>query len=208
MNIDVDEHVNAIRREVGGRILEAGEARVVTLGRTYRGPVEDVWDALTSQERLPRWFNPVSGDLRLGGRYQVENNASGTIEACDPPHSFAATWEYGGAMSWITVTLEGLDDDRTRFTLEHVAHVEEEFWDQYGPGAVGVGWDLSLVGLALHLETGGGREGAEEWAASEEGRRFMTLSSEAWRDAAVAGGLEVEWAKAAAERTTAFYTAA
>ena len=31
--------------------------------------IDDVWDACTNPERIPRWFLPVSGDLRLGGRY-------------------------------------------------------------------------------------------------------------------------------------------
>jgi hypothetical protein len=35
---------------------------------------------------------PISGDLRVGGRYRLEGNASGTIERWDPPRSFAATW--------------------------------------------------------------------------------------------------------------------
>ena len=40
--------------------------------------------------------------------------------------------------------------DRARVELEHIAHVEEH-WEQFGPGAVGIGWDLGLVGLAIHL---------------------------------------------------------
>ena len=208
MKIDVDGHINAVRREVPGRVLEAGEARVVRLTRDYGDPVEDVWDACTNSERLPRWFLPVSGELRLGGRFQLEGNAGGTIEACDPPHGFSSTWEFAGGVSWITLTLAALDGGGTRFTLEHVAHVDDEHWEQYGPGAVGVGWDLALLGLTLHIETGAGNEGAQEWAVSDEGRRFMALASERWRDAAVADGLDAEWADAAAGRTTAFYTGA
>ena len=62
---------------------------------------EDLWDALTSKERLPRWFAQVDGDLQLGGRFQVKGNAGGTITACAPPKSFSATWEFGGGVSWI-----------------------------------------------------------------------------------------------------------
>lgn len=54
----------------------------VTLSQSYRTGVDDLWDACTAPERLARWFTPVSGDLRLGGRYQIEGNASGTIETC------------------------------------------------------------------------------------------------------------------------------
>src|SRR5882724_8555264 len=29
------------------------------------------WDAMTNAERIPRWFLPISADLRLSGRYQL-----------------------------------------------------------------------------------------------------------------------------------------
>ena len=44
-----------------------------------------MWDAVTSAERIPRWFLPISGDLRLGGRYQLEGNAGGEVLECAPP---------------------------------------------------------------------------------------------------------------------------
>ena len=84
-----------------------------------------------------------------------------------------------------------------------------DHWEQYGPGATGVGWDLGLVGLTLHLETGeAAAEAGAAWVATDEARQFMTLSSAAWREAAVTGGLDPEWANAAAERNTRAYTAA
>ena len=101
--IEVSEQINAVRRQIGTRVLEAGEARMLTVSQTYDAAIEDVWDACTSPERIPPWFLPVSGDLRLGGRYQLEGNAGGTVERCEPPVSFAATWEYGGEVSWIEV---------------------------------------------------------------------------------------------------------
>jgi uncharacterized protein YndB with AHSA1/START domain len=209
--IDVAQQINAVRRHVGSRTLEAGEARIVTVSQTYAASVDDVWDACTSPERIPRWFLPVSGDLRLGGRYQLEGNASGTIERCEPPNSFAATWEYGGEVSWIEVRVSPESADRTRFTLEHIAHVDDERSAEFGPGAVGVGWDLGLMGLALHLSSGGQAVDPQEsaaWMASGEGRRFMTLSSERWCAANIAAGTGAAEARAAADRTTAAYTAA
>ena len=207
--IDVTHQISAVARTVGSRTLEAGEARVVTITQTYKADVDDVWDACTDIERIPRWFLPISGELRLGGRYQFEGNAGGTVERCDPPHSFAATWEFGGEVSWIEVRVAP-DGDRTRFTLEHVAHVDDERWTEFGPGAVGVGWDGAVLGLALYLETGAGlgQAEAQAWMASAEGIRFMTESSEAWRAAAVAAGEDEVTARAAANRTTAAYTGA
>ncbi len=206
--IDVTHEISAVTRSIGTRILDAGEARVMTIARTYDTDIDDVWDAVTSAERLPRWFLPVTGDLQVGGRYALEGNASGTIERCDPPRSFAATWEFAGAVSWIEVRLTAVDDTHTRFELEHVAHVDDH-WTQYGPGAVGVGWESGLVGLARHL-AGSDLDAAafEAWCATDDGRAYLTRSSEAWGEASIAAGTDPEAARAAAARTTAFYTAA
>jgi uncharacterized protein YndB with AHSA1/START domain len=206
--IDVTEEISAVRREVGGRTLEAGEARVVTVSRSYPAALADVWDACTDAERLPRWFLPVSGELKEGGRYQFEGNAGGVVTRCDPPHGFDATWEMGGDVSWVELRLTDEGEGRTRFRLDHIAHVDDERWRQYGPGAVGVGWDGALLGLYLHLTTGRAVDPAvvAEWSASAEGRRFLTASSDAWYDASVTFGADPAGARAAADRTTAFYT--
>ena len=207
--IDVTHEISSVDREIGSRTLAAGEARTLTVTRVYDTPPEDLWDACTNADRLPRWFLPVSGDLRLGGRYEFEGNASGTIERCEPPHSLSATWEYGTETSWIELRLTPEAGGRTRFVLEHVAHVSDEMWAQFGPGAVGIGWDQALMGLTLHLTSEAERperEAVEAWQASEEGRQFVRLSSERWAEASIAAGTDAAAAHAAAARTTDFYS--
>lgn len=207
--IDVTHEINRVERQVGTRTLAAGEARTLVVSRVYDTPTEDLWDACTKPERLPRWFLPISGDLRPGGRYELEGNASGTIERCEPPHSIDATWEYGGQISWVELRLAPEPDGRSRFVLQHIAHIDDELWAQYGPGAAGIGWDQAVVALTLYL-TGGAepleREAVLAWQASEDGREFTRLASERWADASVAAGADAAGARAAAERSTDFYT--
>jgi uncharacterized protein YndB with AHSA1/START domain len=212
--IDVSQHVSAVRRQVGTRILEAGEARVMTVTRTYGASVADVWAACTNPERIPRWFLPITGELRPGGRYQLEGNAGGVVERCDRPGGpavpgFVVTWEYGGEVSGVEVRFTPDPDGGTVLTLEHVAHVDDAFWDEFGPGAVGVGWELGLLGLAGYLGASGvpTPDEAAAWSASEEGRRFVTGSSDGWYDAHVASGADPAVARASADRTTTAYTA-
>jgi uncharacterized protein YndB with AHSA1/START domain len=216
--IDVNEQLNAVTRTVGSRLLPAGQARVLTVSRTYSTTLQDLWQACTDPDRIPRWFLPISGELKVGGHYQFEGNAGGTIERCDPPHGFEATWEYGGDVSWIQVRLSAEPDGRTRFELEHVASVEDERWTEFGPGAVGIGWEMGLLGLELYVAavTGSGgdadaqavsvTEAGAAWAASAEGKQFMAQSSERWAAASIAAGTDEAAARAAAERTTAAYT--
>jgi uncharacterized protein YndB with AHSA1/START domain len=204
--IEVEEQVSAVARAVGSRVLEAGEARTVTIAQTYRATVDELWDACTDAERIPRWFLPIEGDLRVGGRYQLEGNAGGTILTCDPPKAFTATWEYGGDVTWIEVRISP-DGDGARLELEHIAHVDDERALEFGPGAVGMGWDLGFIGLALHL---GGADVVDPqevmaWTTSADGRRFMALSSEAWYEANVAAGTDAAVARASADRCLAAY---
>jgi uncharacterized protein YndB with AHSA1/START domain len=207
--IDVAHEISSVERRLGSRTLAAGEARTLTISRVYDTPPEDVWDACTNPERISRWFLPISGDLREGGHYSLEGNASGTIERCEPPQAVDATWEYGGEVTWVELRLTPEAGGRTRFALEHIAHVDDTRWLQFGPGAVGVGWDGAVLGLTLHLAGGGelpDREAAAAWQASDEGRRFLSLSSERWGEANIAFGTDAEAARAAAARTTEAYT--
>src|ERR1700730_11920499 len=89
MKFDVFRQIGVVFREVGSREHEGRLARVVAAARSYDTTVEDLWDAITNAERIPRWFLPVSGDLRLGGRYQLQGNAGGEVTRCEPPRLLA-----------------------------------------------------------------------------------------------------------------------
>ena len=209
MHIDAPSVVGAVVRSVETRLQNGREARVVIAARDYDTDIDDLWDALTSKERIPRWFAPVSGELRLGGQYQVQGNAGGTITKCEPPREFGWTWEFAGAVSWVEVRLESVSTDRTRLHLEHIAYPDKH-WEQFGPGATGVGWDLGLAGLAIHLETGASNDPKEAmaWLGSANGKEFVRQSSDDWGRAAMASGDDEATAKGAAARTFAAYTGA
>ena len=103
MNLDVEEHLDAADRSVSVLERDGKPARAVTLSRSYATTLEDLWDAVTNGDRLPRWFLPVTGELRPGGRYQLEGNAGGSITACGRPWHLALTWEFGGDVSWVEI---------------------------------------------------------------------------------------------------------
>jgi uncharacterized protein YndB with AHSA1/START domain len=207
--IDIVREIGATQREVGAGQLAAGEGRAVRLRRTYDAPIEDVWDALTDPQRIGRWFLPISGDYRLGGRYQFEGNAGGEILECERPHRLRVSWVYGEVsspadISEVELRLAPSGDGATTLELEHTAIVPEEFWTQFGPGAVGVGWDGGMLGLSLHL-SGGELDDSAAWQVSEEGRRFYELCSEAWGAANQAAGADPSEVATMVANTTQFY---
>ena len=150
------------------------------------------------------------------GSYQLEGNAGGEVQECAPPDGGAAhyriTWAYGGGGDLghrpprrVSATT------RPRVELEHIAKVADVpagFWDQFGPGATGVGWDGGLLGLALHLGDRGptvrprGRRMA--WMMTRRGQGLLPRRRRrAGRAAHVADGGDPDAAPAAADATFA-----
>lgn len=205
---DVSQQLGAVTRSVNDCERDGKPARAVVASRTYDTTPVDLWDALTNAERLPRWFLPISGELRVGGRYQLQGNAGGVVERCEPPSLLAVTWELGGQVSWLEVRLREAGEEKTLLELTHTAVVDDALWNQFGPGAVGVGWDLGIMGLDAHITSGAAvnPEEALAWPTTPEGRAFVRGCSDDWARASIAAGTPADAARSAADRTTAFYT--
>lgn len=177
--IDIINQLNAIHREVA-----RGEEDVtVRLRRTYDTDVEDVWNALTDPERIRRWFMPISGELRVGGRFQMEGNASGEILHCEPPHLLRATW--GRDDSVLEVRLSQTDD-HTTLELQQTVPLSLA---RSGAGAfwVGPGWDGAIMGLDLFLRGEAVRDPVEV-AQSSEVQQYSLGSIDAWQRVVAASG--------------------
>ncbi|MBB1159835.1 SRPBCC family protein [Amycolatopsis dendrobii] len=207
---DVLDELAAARRSMGATTLPAGEAYTVELRRRYDAPVEDVWNAVTDPQRLARWLKPVTGDLRLGGSFELEGGEHGEILRCEPPGLLRVSWLFGpDADEWpgtseVEVRLSPGPAGDTEFELVHAAAVGEPMFPTYGPGAGGVGWDLHLLALARFLADGPVLDD-EEFRTSPEGREFVRRSAVAWGEAHLVAGGDPQHAASAVEATTAFY---
>ncbi|WP_128379011.1 hypothetical protein [Streptomyces cavernae] len=74
-------------------------------------------------------------------------DVAAATQRCDPPEGFGATWEYDGDVSWIEPRLTEAPEGGTRFELDHIMRVDDNArWAEFGPGAVGIGWEMGLVG--------------------------------------------------------------
>lgn len=207
MQIDIPAAIGATARTVRQLFHDGKPATAIVASRTYPTGIEDVWEAVTRPERLARWFSPVSGEFRPGGRFQVENNAAGEIKACEPPRTLDLTWEFSGNVSWVSVRLEPAGEHGARLELTHLYIIDPEWEAKYGPGAGGVGWDLALAGLGLHAsgEVTAPVEASAQWFASQNYRDLVDASSAAWGQAHIASGADEAGARAAAARTAAFF---
>jgi uncharacterized protein YndB with AHSA1/START domain len=197
---DMVEELAAIHRNVVRD--DSADTVSVTLTRTYDADVEDAWDALTNPERLPRWFYPVSGDLKVGGTFQLEGNAGGEIRRCDRPTRLEVT--FGGPDSILDLRLA---ETGGRTTVE-LTHRVPLAMAGSGAGAlfVGPGWDGALLGLGIQLR-GQSVGDPLEAANSPEVIEFNRGSISRWTEAVESSGTATaEEIAGAREAVVAQYT--
>lgn len=166
--IEIVDELNAIHRRV-----QAGADTVgVLLRRGYPATPEEVWDAVADPERLRRWFLPVTGELEVGGSFQLEGNAGGEILACDAPTLLRVTW--GDPSSVVELRLAADGPDATALELQHTVPTALA---GSGAGAlyVGPGWDLAVLALGRFLT---GAQAIDE--SGPEGIEIGRASVEAW----------------------------
>jgi len=142
--IDLLAELAAIHREVAA---DADDTVRVTVTRSYPTTPADLWEAITDPERTKRWFLPLSGDLRVGGQFQLEGNAGGDILACEPPSLLRVT--FGDVTSVVEVRLRATGDEETHLELRHRVPLALA-GSVAGALFVGPGWDGALLMLARH----------------------------------------------------------
>lgn len=130
-----------------GTVTQRGERFDLSFERIYATSVDDVWDAVSNPERLARWMAPYRGELRLGGRWEALNSDGsvfswGTVTACEPPRTYATTWEYEGEdTSVVTITVTEHPEGAV-LVLRH-EHLEDRGY--------GAGWQTYLEQLDKSL---------------------------------------------------------
>ena len=199
---DLISELGSTDRGVTRRLDDGTEVVAVSVRRSYAATAEDVWDAVVDPDRLRRWLQPVSGDLRVGGTFQIEGNVGGEIRRCEPPHRLSVTW--GGPVSLVHLRLSA-DGDRTVLDLEHTVPVELA---GSGAGALWVGprWDVTVLALARFLQ-GIEVEDPAGWENTVEVQRYSERTITAWSEVVEASGTAgAEELAAAVEMARAQFT--
>ena len=204
--MDIDEETDATERKVEVGTESDPEVRILTLSRLFDAPTDIVWSACTAGDQLNQWFLPISGELHEGGRYEIADYTSGLIQKCRRKEFVSATWESGPDMSWLELMFLP-QSSGTSLIFKHFAYIKLEEWSRFGPGALGIFWDLAFMRLASHLTRGpeNNRLDMRPWAVSIEGYKFMLMSSQAWCAANISAGANPLEAQRAADRAMTAY---
>lgn len=205
--MDITQFLQSTSRELASGIKDGEPVKILKASRTYATDQESLWNLVTNPEKLQQWFLPLEGDLKVGGRFQFQGNAGGEILACKKPDFVHVTWEMQGQPSWVELHFTAAEGGTT-LVLQHTASVPKEFWDTYGPGAVGIGWELGLLGLDMIVITGETMKDEDKhtWPGTPEGKEFVKASSEGWAQASIADGTPPAAANEARDQVFKFYT--
>jgi uncharacterized protein YndB with AHSA1/START domain len=192
MNVDLMTQIGAVKREVRDRDHKGKLRRVVSASRSFATSPDDLWEAITNAERLARWFGSVSGDLRLGGSFQIKGNAHGEVTACKPPEMLSVTWRMFGDESWVQAYLTPSPHGGTLLEVEHILSrrlFDRLYWSWYGAGATGVGWELWLLGLDQYIASGQPTaDDLERWRVTDAGKDYLKRATNDWGRAEIAHG--------------------
>jgi uncharacterized protein YndB with AHSA1/START domain len=137
-----------------GRLVRNPDGVDLVLERSFRAPIEDVWQSLTDPDSTARWYGRWEGDAGPGKEIRVqmafEQGAPWfpmQITVCEPPRRFGlhAKNEWG---EWnLDLALRSADGVTTlTFTQQRI--------DPAGVGEVGPGWEYYLDNLVASRSGG------------------------------------------------------
>lgn len=202
--------VDAVRRGVELERVDGAVRVETTLTTTLGDQPARIWPLLTRGPRLARWYGPVTGHLVEGGDFSTIAGAHGRILEVEAPHRLHLTWEYAENVDDLQLALDPQDDGMSEFRLVHRGNVPAEIFAEYGPGAMAIGWDIAVLGLAAYTHGWDGLRleiptPGPIWLASPEGAAWVRAWSIRWAAASVAAGTDDEEARRAEIATTRAY---
>jgi uncharacterized protein YndB with AHSA1/START domain len=118
------------------------------LTRSFKAPIQDVWESVTKSERTERWFGKWEGDAKPGNTIRVKMVfekgdawTEATINTCEAPHHLELTTN----MAHLELKLREANGVTE---LEFVHHLP----DRSGVGDFGPGWEYYLDNLVASRE--------------------------------------------------------
>ncbi|HEX5820401.1 MAG TPA: SRPBCC domain-containing protein [Solirubrobacterales bacterium] len=113
---------------------------------------EEVWEALTDEDRLEEWMAPdVELDPVEGGEIAVrdgDDERSGTVETVEEGERFAFTWSRPGeGESFVEFTIEALHGGSRVTVVETPTHSAATNTAAGSIATTGGGWGPRLAGL-------------------------------------------------------------
>lgn len=138
----------------------------ITLERTFKAPIDLVWEAWTQPEHIAKWWGPksmtteiIQHDFRVGGHWEFhmkmkDGNAfvgEGIYLKIEAPHTLVTSANFKPMTEGVElhVILEE-KGDQTHFAF-HVVHASEEYCNQQEKMGLMNGWGSVFDRLEEHF---------------------------------------------------------
>jgi len=139
--------------ELGVLRIEDGR-RSVRFERQLASPPAEVWDALTSPERLARWLAPGAIGAHAGGGVRLDFGeggvVTGRVRSWEPPSLLEYEWRFEGETESVVRFELTPAGEGTLLVLDHRALAAGH------AAGYSAGWHAYLASLQADLEDGDG----------------------------------------------------
>lgn len=140
--------------------------KTVVVKRTFRAPLDKVWNAWTDAEEIKQWESPepmttpdAAVDLKVGGQYFITMaggeapgpvTARGVFKEVDPMKKLVYSWKWdGGQMgeeTLVTLEFKKISDNETEVILTHDLFEDENQAKEHKKG-----WESTYNKLEKYL---------------------------------------------------------
>ncbi|MBT2501863.1 SRPBCC domain-containing protein [Curtobacterium sp. ISL-83] len=148
--------------------IEADGSGTVHMDRVYPTGIDDLWDAVTTPERLARWLVVQLDGVPAVGKtvraaFTSSWDGSVRIDECDRPAHLRVTMLDDQDTTVTEAWLTAVDADHTRLVLEERGFRADEVADH------GAGWQVHVEDLATVLDGGEPEPWEPRWRALRPG---------------------------------------
>jgi uncharacterized protein YndB with AHSA1/START domain len=125
----------------------------IELEHQYAHPIQEVWEAISNEEAISKWFIQADFQPKVGYDYTFTHESTtitGTVLEVDPPSLLVYSWRVAGVETKVTWQLT----NQEKGTLLKLSHVGIE---KYGETAVKMfgsfssGWGSCVTNLESFL---------------------------------------------------------
>jgi uncharacterized protein YndB with AHSA1/START domain len=130
-------------------LIPTGDTASVQLVRDFSTDAADLWEAVSTPERVSRWFGRVEGGFAVGSPFTLhfdEGTADFEVVTCAPPSGASVRWKRSDGSSLVTVAVASTGTSSSRLVLDHV---EVPLADA---ARYATGWHWHLSGLRVEVE--------------------------------------------------------
>ncbi|MGY5763950.1 SRPBCC domain-containing protein [Brachybacterium sp. DNPG3] len=168
-----------------------------------------LWPLLTTVEGLATWYGPVTGALREGGSLALADGTRAHVLEVASPHRIALAWDRGHGEEPLLIRVDPEDDGTAALRIVHELTMPRAVFEERGPGAVAVGWEVALLRLAA--ATDGWRATCmadvphpePAWLSTPDGAEHLRAWAVRWAAEQLAAGVDEEAVRRGEEATVA-----